>query len=314
MLGIVGGAAWYELYFTKTPRILPLLDIFNGFFVKDMPCKKPIPYRLGTFNPEFGISEDFFLKAIADAERVWEKPFKRELFSYAPENTTKNVLKINLTYDYRQQVTEKLATLGANMKTSKASYEDLQSRFLSLKNKYAIMKSEFDLQITIFNQKQQALEEKIKFWNAKGGAPSKEFNKIENERLALETEAKELQGREREINVLADEINLLVVDLKDMATSLNLSVSRYNTTVGVERGETFEEGTYQSDGQKREIDVFEFSNRGKLVRLLTHEFGHALNIEHLDDPKAIMYSLNEGTNAVLSDADLTALETICRTN
>ncbi len=311
MLGLIGGAVWYEAYFVKNPHILPLLNNISGLFIKDIPCAEPIPYKIGNFNTEFGISKEYFLKAIAEAEAVWEKPMGLDLFAYAPDNDDYDVLAVNLEYDYRQQVTEKLKTLNTDVKNDKASYDRLQAEFLALKARYTEAKSSYDSRVLSLNQKWAKLQSEIKYWNDKGGAPQNEFNRLEKERLALEALSSSVSEDAQELNTLANEVNALVEPLNKMAADLNLSVEKYNKTIGVERGETFEEGVYRSDGRIREIDVFEFSSRSKLVRLLAHEFGHALNIAHLDDPKAIMYALNVGLGATPNSSDLAALRSIC---
>lgn len=311
MLGVIGGAVWYEVYFIKNPRILPLLNNISGLFIKDIPCAEPIPYKIGSFNTEFGISKEYFLKAVAEAEAVWEKPMGLDLFVYAPEDDDYEVLDINLEYDYRQQVTEKLRTLNADVKNDKASYDKLQAEFLALKAEYSAEKKIYDSRVLSLNQKWAKLQSEIEYWNSKGGAPQNEFNRLEKERLALEALSRSVEVDAEALNSLASEVNALVEPLNKMAVDLNLSVEKYNKTIGVERGETFEEGVYHSDGRKRAIDVFEFSSRAKLVRLLAHEFGHALNIGHLDDPKAIMYALNIGSGTTPNNSDLTALRAIC---
>jgi len=311
---IIIGVIVYQFWPTLSVRFLPvfnnLKNNFSAVFIKKIPCAEPIPYNLGTFDTKFNISKNYFLNALTDAEAIWEKPFGKNLFTYAPTDSAQDVLKINLIYDYRQQATSKLASLGITVNDNRASYDMLKSKFTALKKKYDTEQNAFNARVEIFNQKQQAYEEEVKFWNKKDGAPQKEYETLQATRLALENEAKELQAIQTHLNDMADEINAFVVALNRLITSLNLSVEKYNTT-NVSRGESFEEGVYSSDGFNREIDIYEFSSRDKLVRVLAHELGHALDLEHVSDSKAIMYELNQGNNMTLTNADLAELKIKC---
>jgi predicted Zn-dependent protease len=231
------------------------------------PCSQPIPYTLGTFDTQFGISKEYFVAALAEAEAIWEQPLGLNLFVYKPTDTALHDLKINLIYDYRQQATSKLASLGIVVKNDQASYDALKIQYTTLQAQYLAAKKDYEL------SKQEATRLKI--------------------------------------NEMVTEINALVVVLNQLAATLNISVNQYNTVNGA-RGESFEEGVYISDGLNKEIDVYEFSNRAKLVRVLAHELGHALGLDHVTDPKAIMYSLNQGNNEVLTQADLNELKIKCQ--
>jgi hypothetical protein len=291
-------------------QVLPLWqNLITKIFQPD-PCKEPIPYVIGTFDKDFKISEDYFLDALAEAEAIWEKPSGLDLFNYAPADTETDTLKVNLIYDYRQQATSTLGSLGIAVKNTQASYDSLKAKFLALKSEYEKLKNTFEASVLAFNKKNDAYEKEVKSWNSKGGAPKSEYEKLEDTRVVLERESKALKATQDRLESMVDEINAMVVVLNRMAVALNLSVDKYNT-INVARGESFEEGVYTSDGATRKIDIFEFSSRDKLVRVLAHELGHALALEHVADPKAIMYELNQGESLALTDADLNALKIQC---
>lgn len=284
------------------------------FFVKHLPCEDPIPYALGVFDTEFGITEKYFLSALAEAEAVWEKPTEIDLFTYTPEDTREDTrtdtLKINLVYDYRQQATLKLKSLGIVVQNTKASYDTLKAKFIALKAEYERDKNIFAKRVADFNKRNSDYEREVKSWNQKGGAPEQDYKRLQATQASLQKESQVLEDMQRNLNEQVEEINAMVVVLNRLADTLNLSVEKYNT-VNTSRGESFEEGVYVSSGGNQEIDIYEFSSREKLVRVLAHELGHALRLPHVEDPKAIMYKLNQGNNMTLTEADMNALKAEC---
>lgn len=273
----------------------------------DKPCEKPITYRLGIWDPRFDLSEKSLLFALTQAEGVWENAWGRELFAYSP---TKGQLPINLIYDYRQEVTEELSVIERTVKTGERSYDTLEERYQSLKAQYAELKRGYDSAVTAFNIKSTAYEGSIERWNKGKRSSREEFERLEAERLALEAEFSSVKILEARLNTLVKEINAMVEELNALARELNLNVEDYNT-IGASRGETFAGGTYTLEQDGERIDIFEFENEAKLVRVLAHELGHALGLEHVNDPKAIMYYLNESDNSQLSNADIAALKMLC---
>src|SRR3989338_1503079 len=272
-------------------------------------CEKPIPYAIGAFDRKFGISQKYFLDALSEAEAVWEDSIDKELFTYAPESSE---LLVNLIYDYRQEVTGTLSGLEDVLEENEATYKALQNKYAGLKVEYNNEKSIYDARASAFNEREAFYQQKVEAWNSGKRTSREQFDELEREKRALETEVRELKVLETRLNEMVRVINALVGTLNRLAKSLNISVEKYNT-IGASRGETFTGGVYHSAEGVQEIDVYEFSSRDKLVRILAHELGHALGLEHNDDPKAVMYRLNEGDTKVLTASDIAALQTLCYT-
>jgi hypothetical protein len=278
------------------------------------PCAEPIAYSLGSFDRRFGISQSDFLSALAVAEAIWERPLQgegssstKELFAYSPENGD---LSVNLIYDYRQEATEALSGLEEEVKEDEAAYRAMERQYLALKSEHSQVKSLYDARVAEFEAARNAYEENVDKWNRGSRNSRGEFEKLEAERGALDEAASEIRVTESRLNSLTREINAMVDRLNRLAKDLNLNVEVYNS-IGAERGETFTGGIYSSDQTGEKIDIYEFSTREKLVRVLAHELGHALGLEHIEDPKAIMYHLNNGEAGTPTDADIRELKNLC---
>ena len=302
ILAVIAGLAVHFLF--RIENFLKFRSIYA-------PCEKPIAYALGTFDAKFGLSKETFLSAIKEAEAVWEKPVGKELFVYTSSGNEK--LKVNLVYDYRQQATGVLKNLGIVVKEDRTSYDQLKAKYDAFNKEYLGVKAEYDARLIPFTERRNAYDREVDYWNKQGGAPERDYKKLQEEKTALQAELAEIQKLEVKLNDYTNDINSLAVVLNRLAVSLNLNVENYNE-VGASRGEEFTEGDYQENGAGRKINIYEFSSRDKLVRLLAHELGHALGLPHVEDPKAIMYELNTSMNEKLTSDDIKALKARCAIN
>ncbi|MFZ2523122.1 MAG: matrixin family metalloprotease [Minisyncoccia bacterium] len=283
-----------------------ITETWSRAYSSYFPCKSPIEYSLGTFDPKFGISKEDFLSSLAKAESVWESSIGKDLFKYNPKGS----LKVNLLYDDRQAVTQQLKSMGIQVSNTKASYDSLKLKFDSLQSDYLQEKSLYESKLNYFEEKKDVYEAEVRSINSKGGANKATVSRLNQERELINSILEEIKLIQTSLNKKVDSINALATTLNELARNLNMTVDKYNT-VGGSLGGEFEEGTYVEDGFGRRIDIYQFENKTKLVRVLAHEFGHALGLEHNDDPKAIMYRLNAGINEKITETDLSELKTLC---
>lgn len=273
---------------------------------KYFPCKDPIEYSLGVFDERFGVSKTEFLASLENAEKGWEKSIGENLFEYKDGGS----LKINLIYDNRQLITDKLDQIDSVVEEGKGSYNEVKIQYESLKKEYEVDKKVFESRLKAFEDRRDAYETQVKYWNNKGGANKEEYNKLQKEQKSLQAESIEIANLQAVLNLKINDLNSMASMLNGLATNLNLNVAKFNNIALENEGE-FEEGTYERDQNGERINIYQFDNQTKLMRVMMHEFGHALGLEHIGDEKAIMYRLNNGVNQELTIGDITELKKRC---
>ncbi len=297
LVGLILGSGYY------------FFDEWKTFLFPYKPCEEPITYSLGTFDTRFGISKQAFIKTIKNSEGGWEEAMGKQLFTYSEEGD----LKVHLIYDYRQQTTDQLSDVGIAISEDRAGYNKIKAQYEALISEYTSKNQTYERQMASYEVAKESYDQKVLYWNKKGGAPNNEYQTLKKEQERLNSEATILNRKAAELNSLVADINGTGSLMNDLAKKLNIKVENYNT-IGASTGEEFNEGEYIRDTDGIRINVYQYGDETKLRRLLQHELGHALGLNHVEDPKAIMFRLNANENEKLTESDLSELRKVCGGN
>lgn len=285
-----------------------LINVWKNGLNDWQPCRRPIAYSISNIDSSFGVNKANILADIQKAEKIWESAINKPLFEYEPDGSGE--LQINFIYDYRQKATDAMAKIGVALSNDRASYDSLKIKYDSLLASYNAEKSEISSLTASYNSAKATYEKNVSYWNSRGGAPRDEYSKLEQERINLNNMTVEINKHVSALNSLVDTIKQVEEVLNKQVNALNLKVKTYNS-LGDSTGREFNEGEYVRNASGTKINIYQFKDENQLVRVLAHELGHAIGLEHVDDPKAIMYYMNEGVNEKLTSDDLLALRNRC---
>lgn len=268
-------------------------------------CPIPLSYHIGVIAPEFNLSPEKARDYLTDAEKVWEKEIDRELFTY-DEN---NGVAVNFIFDERQALAESQLIQKAELDKNKAENQELLATIDNLRKQYDADSKTYQEKVTAYETKLSAYNDKVNSYNDRGGAPSEVFAKLEKEKTALSRESGALNITSDKLNELAQKINELSQKSGEIVDVYNNEVKLYNDEFGFSREFT------QGDYQDRVINIYKFSTDNEVRKVLAHELGHSLGIDHVEGDSSIMYYLLKDTISapVLSSEDRAAFTALCGT-
>jgi hypothetical protein len=269
------------------------------------PCAKPLEFSIGEIDPRFDISKADLLALSKEAESLWDQAAGKPMFQYDPEAA----FKINLVYDDRQASIDEADQLGEQLKNLESSHENLEGQYGSLSLKYKQQLGEYYRAVANYRARLEKYNADVKYWNAKGGAQPDVYHDLKKEKIGLESDFKKLDKMRLDLNSLIGKTNDVASKDSQVVDSYNSNVKSYQNKYGDSR--EFEKGVY--DGKA--INIYQFNEAADLRLTLIHEMGHALGIDHQNDPRDIMYYLmkdQDMDNPKLTGNDIAALKSICK--
>ncbi len=267
-------------------------------------CQAPLSYQVAPIDARFNIADDEARDLLVQAEAVWETAAGRELFY--PVQSGADVL-VSFVFDDRQERAIAEASLRDSLDTKESNSGTILKTYEALVAEYQDLQKTHESAVRIYENRLYDHNATVARYNDAGGAPEAVFAELAAAEASLDTEAEALETMNKKLVQLSNQINEISERGNRLIEQYNNSVQEYNAQFG--EPDEFTQGDYK-DG---EIHIYTFTSRDELLQVLVHEFGHALDLPHVEGSDSIMYYLLEDQSVpvTLSRADTDALLTTC---
>lgn len=258
------------------------------------PLDHRVRYRIGEIDPRFGLSEQDVKNLAQRATYIWQRDTGKSWFVYDEDAR----LTINFIFDERQQNTRDFQQAEQHInhivhQHEQSSHSLNQSRE-SLNREFASLQAEID------SLNQQYAQLKVEFVQAS----PEQRQQLEFYIAQLEQKRTELKQKKQKYQDNQQRFNQQVNAYNQNAQHVNATILQAKEKF---RPREFHKGVFNG----REINIYEYQSQDDLLLTLAHEFGHALDLDHNDDPTALMYPMAQQqdlANFRLKPADIKMLE------
>ncbi len=283
-------------------------------FAQAKPCSEPMSYSIGEIDTGFAITRDEVATVAKSAANLWNSDGSELLVEQKGDEGYGADIVINFVYDERQQRTDAELRFREKIKSEQIRLDQRQKendlrrdRFDEESRHYLELANRTTLELSELNSW-------VSERNDAGGFTESEYEEFTQRKSTVEQKQEKVIYERGKLDAMAAAINREIDELNMKFSEINTLVDQYNEEFAGDM--RFTKATYQRLGNRGLITVSQFMGKSELVLILAHEMGHALGIDHLQNPEAIMHgrmgSQQMYPEVQITDEDRHAVDELCR--